>query len=473
MVTRDTRTARPIARPAGRRTLAATAALALVGGGAVALGGQAQAAPAASAASTPASAAVSALASAPASVPVSAPAQVSAETARRAKNVIVFVGDGMGTSHRDLIRYANVGAVKQLHMDSMPIAGRSQTFPHDPKAAITDSAAGGTAIATGVKTYNGAIGVDAQGKRVQSVLELAAKHGKATGLVTTSQVTDATPAAFGAHVKDRGEQSLIAKQFLTDSKVQVILGGGEDRWLPAGTPGAFPDEPKEDPKEKSSGTEGNLIAKAKGLGYEYVTDAKGLQAATSRKILGLFANEEMFQQAAEGQGDIYAPTVPLADMTSKALSTLSKDRDGFFLMVEEEGIDEMAHKSNATQVIKAGANLDAAVGVAKRFAKTHGDTLVIVVADHETGSLAIEDIPELQDDPGYPNERGEGRTSEDGPFTIKGTDKKFMVDWTTSNHTAEDVPLTAMGPGSHRLAGVYENTHVHDAMVEAMGLRRR
>ena len=100
----------------------------------------------------------------------------------------------MGTSHRNLIRYANVGADRQLHMDSMPYAGRSETFPHDPKAAITDSAAGGTAIATGVKTYNGAIGVDVDGNPVQSVLELAAKHGKATGLVTTSQVTDATPA---------------------------------------------------------------------------------------------------------------------------------------------------------------------------------------------------------------------------------------------------------------------------------------
>ncbi len=391
----------------------------------------------------------------------------------KAKNVIVFVGDGMGTSHRNLIRYANVGADKQLNMDSMPYAGRSETCPHDPKAAITDSAAGGTAIATGVKTYNGAIGVDANGKPVQSVLELAAKHGKSTGLVTTSQVTDATPAAFGAHVKDRGEQSLIAEQYLENSKPQVILGGGEDRWLPPGTPGAFPDAPAEDPKEKSSGTEGNLIEKAKKLGYDYVTDTARLKASTSDKILGLFANEEMFQQNPEGKGDVYDPTVSLSDMTSKAISTLSKDKDGFFLMVEEEGIDEMAHKSNATQVIKAGANLDAAVGVAKKYAKKHGDTLVIVVADHETGGLTIEDVPELQDDPGYPNERGEGRTAEDGPFTIVGTDKKVMVDWTTSNHSAEDVPVTAMGPGGQRLVGVYQNTHVHDAMVKAMDLPRR
>ena len=317
------------------------------------------------------------------------------------------------------------------------------------------------------------MGVDVDGNAVPTLLEHAKELRKSTGLVTTSQVTDATPAAFGAHVKDRGEQSLIAKQYLENSKPQVILGGGEDRWLPPGTPGAFPDAPAEDPKEKSSGTEGNLIEKAKKLGYDYVTDTGGLKASTSDKILGLFANEEMFQQNPEGKGDVYDPTVSLSDMTNKAISTLSKDKDGFFLMVEEEGIDEMAHKSNATQVIKAGANLDAAVGVAKRYAKAHGDTLVIVVADHETGGLTIEDVPELQDDPGYPNERGEGRTAEDGPFTIAGTDKKFMVDWTTSNHSAEDVPVTAMGPGGQRLVGVYQNTHVHDAMVKAMGLPRR
>lgn len=400
-------------------------------------------------------------------------ARVPSHEGRAAKNVIIFVGDGMGTSHRDLIRYGNVGPEGTLAMDDMPVSGRSHTFPHDPEAFVTDSAAGGTALATGVKTYNGAIGVDENGNRVQSVLELAARNGKATGLVTTAQVTDATPASFGAHVLDRSQQSLIARQFLENSKPQVILGGGEDKWYPAGNPGRFPDAPAEDPSEKSAGTEGNLVDRAKALGYEYVTNTAELKAARSSKILGLFANEEMFQQRPEGKGDVYNPTVSLADMTSKAISTLSKDRDGFFLLVEEEGIDEFAHQSNAEKVIKAGKNLDSAVSVATRYAKSHRDTLVIVVADHETGSLAIEDVPALQDDPNYPNESGEGRTAEDGSFSAPGTDKKFVVDWTTANHTAEDVPLTAMGPGSELFSGVYENTYVYDAMVKAMRLKRR
>ena len=360
----------------------------------------------------------------------------------QAKNVIIFIGDGMGTSHRDLIRYATVGAERQLAMDSMPVAGRSETSPRDPEAFVTDSAAGGTAIATGVKTFNGAAGVDADESPVQSVLERARQAGKATGLVTDSQVTDATPASFGAHVPDRDKQSEIARQYIEESKPDVILGGGEDYWYPEGDPGAYPDEPEIDSEEKSIGTEGDLTRKAQDEGYQYVTTAE-LRTAGGPRLLGLFANEEMFQQAPEGEGAAYDPVVSLPEMTQKAIDILSQDPDGFFLMVEEEGIDEMAHQSNAGLVIKSGRQLDEAVKVGQSYAQSDPETLVIVTADHETGSLAIEDTNEIQSDPAYPNESGAGQTK-------------------------EDVPLTAMGPGSENLIGVYENTHIHDAMVEAL-----
>ena len=398
----------------------------------------------------------------------SAGAQSAEPMGGQAKNVIIFVGDGMGTSHRDLIRYASVGQERQLAMDSMPVAGRSETSPRDPEAFVTDSAAGGTAIATGVKTFNGAAGVDVDENPVQSVLERAARAGKSTGLVTDSQVTDATPAAFGAHVPDTDEQSEIARQYIEESRPDVILGGGEDYWYPEGDPGAFPDEPKVDPEEKSTGSEGNLVQKAEDSGYQYVTNAAGLQAASGPRILGLFANEEMFQQAPEDENPVYDPTIPLSEMTRKAIDVLSQNPNGFFLMVEEEGIDEMAHQSNAELVIEAGQELDAAVKVGKSFAQRDPDTLVIVTADHETGSLAIEDTNEIQSDPDYPNESGAGQTAEDGPFQVAYSDKRFLVDWSTTNHTAEDVPVTAMGPGSVNLTGVYENTHIHDAMVEAL-----
>ena len=395
-------------------------------------------------------------------------AQQAGSAGGRAENVIIFIGDGMGTSQRDLIRYATVGTEGQLAMDAMPYAGRSQTSPLDPEGFVTDSAAGGTAIAAGVKTFNGAVGIDADENSVPSVLERAEGAGMATGLVSNSQVTDATPASFGAHVANRDLQSKIARQYLEESKPEVILGGGEDYWYPEGDPGAHPDEPEEDPEEKSAGTEGDLVQRAEDLGYEYATDAAELRAASGPRLLGLFANEEMFQQNPEGEGAVYDPQVDLPEMTQKAIDTLSRDPDGFFLLVEEEGIDEMAHQSNAELVIEAGRQLDAAVEVGKSYAEGDPGTLVIVAADHETGSLAIEDTNEIQSDPAYPNESGAGRTEEDGPFRVANSDKKFLVDWTTTNHTAEDVPVTAMGPGGDSLVGVYENTHVHDAMLEAL-----
>jgi alkaline phosphatase len=140
--------------------------------------------------------------------------------------------------------------------------------------------------------------------------------------VTTAQVTDASPAAFGAHVPDRAQQSEIARQYIEESKPDVILGGGEDRWLPAADPGAYPDHPPKDPSEQSSSDRGDLIARAQQLGWEYVSTRAELQQSRARKLLGLFANEEMFEQRAEGQGDIYDPVVPLDEMTSKALDVL-------------------------------------------------------------------------------------------------------------------------------------------------------
>lgn len=267
----------------------------------------------------------------------------------------------MGAAQRNAIRLATVGDHGELAMDSMPYVGLIHTSSSVP---ITDSAASATAYASGVKTYNGAIGMNADKKTVQTIMEYAQAAGKSTGVVTTSQITDATGAAFGAHVEDRSKQSDIALQLLTKSKVDVLLGGGEDLWYPAGNPGEFPDEPAEDPSEKSKGTQGNLVDKAKQLGYTYVTNKTDMQNAKGSKLLGLFANEEMFQQKPEGEGDIYSPVVPLPEMTKKAIDTLSKNNKGFFLMVEEEGTDEFAHANNAKMTIKAGQALDRSVQVA-------------------------------------------------------------------------------------------------------------
>src|SRR3712207_2112084 len=210
-----------------------------------------------------------------------------------------MMGDGMGQAQRDAIQLATVGAYGRLEMDKLPYEGMVGTNSVDPETLVTDSAAGATSPATGVKTYNGAIGVDENGEAVTTIIERAKAAGKSVGLVTTAQVTDASPAAFAAHVEDRSQQSEIARQFIEETRVDVILGGGEDRWYPPGNPGAYPDNPPEDPSEQSRSDRGNLVDRAKELGYEYVTNQQEPEAAEGRKVLGLFANEEMFQQRPE------------------------------------------------------------------------------------------------------------------------------------------------------------------------------
>lgn len=390
--------------------------------------------------------------------------------------MILVVGDGLGPAQREAIQLATVGPYDRLAMDSLPyegMVGTNSVESDDPPTFVTDSAAAATSMASGVKTYNGAVGLDADNNVVPTVLEQAKAAGKSTGIVTTSQVTDATGAAFGAHVEDRDEQTEIARQYIEESKPDVILGGGEDYWYPEGNEGAYPDKTDEDDEEVSVSDQGNLVERAEELGYDYASDADELAATDGSKILGLFANEEMFQQFPEGEGDEYDPVVPLPEMTGKALDTLSQNPEGFFLVVEEEAIDEMGHANNSSLMVEAGRQMDRSVALLKDYAEQSGDTLLVTTADHEVGGLTAE----ATDDPEYPDESGgnEGDEDanisvEDGPFDVANTDYQFVMDWTTTGHTAVDVPLTATGPGAERLTGNYENTHVYDVMSQSLGV---
>ncbi|GAA0446810.1 alkaline phosphatase [Actinoplanes capillaceus] len=374
------------------------------------------------------------------------------------RNVIFINGDGMGAAHREAARLYHLGPEGRLAMDRLPFSGQLTTSPKDPVSEVTDSAAGATAWATGRRTYNGAISVDTARRPLPTLGAQAKAAGRATGLVTTAQVTDASPAAFYANAVDRDAQDDIARQYLDVSKPDVILGGGEDWWLPKGTPGAYPDRPAADRTEASRGTEGNLITRARAAGYQYVSTPAQLAAAGSGKLLGLFANEEMFQQHAEGRGDVYQPVVSLPTMTGKALDVLSTDPDGFFLFVEEEAVDEFAHQNNARRVLQAMWQLDRTVAVARAWASAHPDTLVVVAGDHETGGLSVEAV-----DP--KDESGAGRSAEDGPLPVKGTKLRFTMDWTTTAHTGQDVPVTAVGPQADRFTGKHPNTHVYDVLA--------
>jgi alkaline phosphatase len=372
-----------------------------------------------------------------------------------AQNVIFLIGDGMGTAHRTAARLYSVGREGALVMDTLPIAGMAQTW--STESVVTDSAAAGTALATGVKTYNKAIAVDPDGNPVQTILEKAQEAGKSVGLVTTVQLADATPAVFAAHNPDRDDHLGITLDMF-DHNVDVLLGGGEDYFLPVGTPGCYPDDGDRTDNR-------NLIDEAVAKGYKYVcneADFDAVDPQVTDKLLGTFADYGMARP--------YAPS--LADMAAKSIAILSKNPKGFFLMVEGGQIDWAAHINDALHTIGDTLGFDQAVKAALDFQAENPDTLVIVTADHSTGGLTIEDVPqdEACPDP-LPNDPRECQNvlHEDGPFKESGG-ASFWLDWTSNNHTGEDVPVTAGGPHAIDLAGYYENTHIFQVMREALAL---
>jgi alkaline phosphatase len=393
-----------------------------------------------------------------------------------ARNVILLIGDGMGQAHRYAAQLLAAGRNGRLAMDRLPYVGQMETTSADDSSFVTDSAAAATAIATGVKTLNGSVSIDINGREQTTILELAKDSGRSVGLVSTCQITDATPAAFAAHVPHRADQSEVARQYIERTRVDVILGGGAAHWFPYGSP--LPDCLEVAQPCRGIGSDGDLVALARQIGYEFVTDGTTLGLRLDRRrhepagpLLGLFAAQEFFVQTAEGFGAIYDPPVALADLTSAAIEILSRNRNGFFLMVEESAIDRMAHRNNAPLTLKGVLELDRAVQVALAFASRVPDTLIVVTADHECGGLAVAGS---QDQP-YPYEPGGGLldtmlAGEDGPFPVADADYGFVVGWATTGHTAAPVPITSTGPGAERLTGSIENTDLFHAMTEAMDL---
>jgi alkaline phosphatase len=358
-------------------------------------------------------------------------------TGTGAQAIILVIGDGMGEAQRTAARWVSAGREGALAMDAMPAHGWAHTGAADNP--VTDSAAAATALATGVKTNNGVIGLDPDGRVLTTILEQARSEGWAVGLVTNVQMAHATPAAFAAHVSQRSMMLEIASQML-DNGVELLLGGGEDEFLPDSATGCYPEA-----GERTDGRD--LTAEAVAAGYTYVCDASGLAAidpSSTSRLLGLFADE--------GLSRPHSPT--LAEMTDVALKVLSQDPDGFFLMIEGGQIDWAGHANDATNLISDTLDLDQAVAVAQDYALAHDGVLVVVTADHETGGMSVNLAPS-------------GLPGEDGPFlTAEGI--PFHVNWTTTSHTAADVPVTAQGPRSQLLASSYENTYIHYAMQTAL-----
>jgi alkaline phosphatase len=331
------------------------------------------------------------------------------------KNVIFLIGDGTGIAQITSGQYAIAGLQGRLHIQTMPVTGIVQTFSSDN--LITDSAAGGTAMACGTKTYNGAIGVIPDGTPCNTILELAEEKGLSTGLISTSSITHATPASFAAHVEQRSMQEDIAVDFL-DSGVEVFLGGGV-KWFSA--------------EHRSDSLD--LISQFKDAGYQYLRNEDELSKASGDRLLGLFAEDGMERNEDE-------PSSAL--MTEKALDLLSKNEDGFFIMIEGSQIDWAGHANDSEYLVREMKDFDAAVKTALDFAKENGETLVILTADHETGGMTLQ------------KEVAEGDSVE--------------VFWTSGSHTGTPVPLFAYGPGSLEFTGWRDNTEIPNIIKELLEL---
>ncbi|GHF51542.1 alkaline phosphatase [Streptomyces mashuensis] len=407
---------------------------------------------------------------------------------KKAKNVILLIGDGMGDSEITLARDYTVGAAGRLNMDKFPMTGAYTTYSVDKNGKpdyVTDSAASGTGWATGHKTVNGRIsktpGTD---RPMTTILELAQKNGLATGSITTAELTDATPAVLASHATDRscqgpadmkacpndtiakGGPGSIAEQSV-NHKVDVLMGGGRQR---------FDQKITEGPYRGMTVTE-----QARKLGYQVVTDQQGLRTAKSGKpVLGLFADGNVpvewtgkaaavggtaAQRCVTSNPERKAGTPSLEESTRRALDLLDTPKakkNGFFLQVEGASIDKRDHAADPCGQIGETAAFDRAVKVARQYAAQHPDTLVVTTADHGHSSQIV---PLEANPPGLSS------------TLITNEGQQLKVNYSTNTpgqsqeHTGTEVRIAAQGPLAHRVLGVTDQTELFTTIRTALGLR--
>lgn len=328
---------------------------------------------------------------------------------KRPKNVILMIGDGMGVAQIFAGATANKG---KLYLNNFKHLGFSRT--QSANRYVTDSAAGGTAIATGNKTNNSAVGVDVDGKPVPSVLKIAQQNGLATGIVVTTSMLDATPAVFVAHVPKRDMMPEIAAEFV-QSRVDVFIGGGIEHFTV-----------REDQQ--------NLLEELSQKGYQVYDNIDSIKTVKQGKLAGFLRESKVSDRGNQ-----------LEVTTEVALNILDDHRKGFFLMVEASEIDGGGHENDMQYTIEEMLDFDKTIGKVLEFAEKDGSTLVIVTADHETGGLTLT--------------RGNMETGEvTGRFSTKG-------------HTGVMVPVFAYGPGAEHFTGIEENTSFYSKILSVLRLK--
>lgn len=418
--------------------------------------------------------------------------QIKLANKKKAKNVILLIGDGMGDSEITAARnfaHGAGGAFKGL--DALPITGQYTHYSlnKDTKKPVyvTDSAASATAWSIGAKTYNGAIGVDVNGKIHTNIIELAKKNGLATGDISTAEIQDATPAAPIAHVNHRkcygpkvtaekcpeyltekGGLGSISEQII-NTRADVVMGGGMKSFK----------ELSNDPKFAGK----SLLEIAKAKGFNVVTNADELSKVTTadqkKPVLGLFAEGNMPVRLKGPQASLHGnlekdavkcevnkernSSIPtLAQMTKKSIELLSKNKKGFFLQVEGASIDKQAHANNPCGQFGETMDLDEAVQVALDFAKKDGNTLVIVTADHAHATqICYEDAKA----PGYTQKV---LTHDGAPMTISYGNSENVND---SGHTGAQLKVGAYGPASVNILGLTDQTDIFKTITNALNLK--
>lgn len=408
---------------------------------------------------------------------------------RKAKNVILLIGDGMGFSYTTGLRYFNHTSQKGFMTPTIfdqYFVGSQSTYSLDSESNITDSAAAGTALATGHKTCNGVLGLNIHNQAVPTVLEYAKFRGKSTGIVGTSQINHATLAAFASHIESREQYDQIADDYLDERiegkhKIDVMLGGGTSYF---------------DRNDR------NLVEEFVKNRYGYVSNLLELATNKTEQLLGLFAPIELPKQIDRDS------TVPsLSQMTKAALQRLKQNPKGFFLLVEGSQIDWAGHENDIVAAMSEVKDFEAAFKAAIQFAADREDTIVIATADHSTGGMSIDRNDNYKWNPSVIksitstpiviarrlHETKDLTTlkqhmtltlHEEDLNLIQSTlemevedTRRTLIDiinhysstgWTTKGHTGEDVPVYAYGLNRHLFSGRIENSDIAKILFRIM-----
>lgn len=327
------------------------------------------------------------------------------------KNIIFLIGDGMGVNYVAASFFTDENSPYK-NFNSIGLANTASS-----DRLITDSGAGATVLATGYRTINRYISVDSAGNSLRTLFEIAKERGKSVGIVSTSSVTHATPAAFFAHIDDRGRETDIALQ-LSQSNIDVIIGGGKQFFIPDVSGGSRKDDI-------------NVIKNMQSIGYKWIQEFDHESIAGADKVLCLLEKNGLKHASDRKQ--------TLGDFTKAAIQNLNSGEKGFVLMVEGSQIDWAGHDNTSDILLAEMKDFNTAITEALNFAKEDGNTLIVITADHETGGMAI--------------------TGGD----IDG--KNLKLSFVSKSHTAGFVPLFSLGPSEELFRGVFENYEIGRKLI--------